>query len=141
MNVLLAFILPISLLAQIECSPYFPVTNYEVSTDVLYSIAYISCWHARGITAEVGTRSIQLGSTIMGKRHENSAYIFTQYSKDFDLFRVYGGCIYRVNNDPALGIARVGIDAKLYESLYFTLSLSQLSRTLSYSNFGLKLIM
>ena len=141
MKALVALLMPFVLIGQPNCSPYHKVRNYEVSNDVMYSIAYISCFHARGVTIEMGTKDVQIGTTIMGHHHKNAAYIFTHYNKDIKAFRFYGGLIARINNDPAMGMFRVGVDAKLYERLYFTTSLSQLNPLLGYANFGFKLIM
>jgi hypothetical protein len=138
---LFALILPLTLFSQTECSPFFSVNTYQTNDDVLFSIGYISCIHARGVNYEIGTKDMQIGTILMGKNHHNSAYIYTQYTQDFDSFRVYVGPIYRLNNDPVLGIVRLGSDVQIYESVYLTLSLLQMNPDLSYLYFGLKLIM
>lgn len=140
MRFLFALILPLTLFSQIECSPFFPVNNYQTNEDVLFSVGYVSCIHARGVNYEIGTENVQIGTILMGKNHHNSAYIYTQYTQDFDSFRVYIGPVYRLNNDPVLGIGRIGSDVQIYASLYLTLSLLQINSDLSYLYFGLKLI-
>lgn len=141
MRFLFALILPLTLFSQTECSPFFAVNNYQTNEDVVFSVAYISCIHARGMNYEIGTDAVQIGTILMGKNHHNSAYMYTQLTKDFDSFRVYVGPIYRLNNDPVLGIGRIGCDVQMYQSVYLTLSLLQINPDLSYLYFGLKLIM
>lgn len=141
MRFLFALILPLTLFSQTECSPFFSVSNYQTNEDVLFSVAYVSCIHARGVNYEIGTNHIQIGTILMGKNHHNSAYMYTQYTQDFDSFRVYIGPVYRLNNDAVLGIVRIGSDVQIYENLYLTLSLLQINSDLSYLYVGLKLIM
>ena len=141
MKIVFALILPLTLFSQIECSPFFSVNNYQTNEDVVFAVSYISCIHARGVNYEIGTKDMQIGTILMGKNHHNSAYIYTQYTQDFDSFRVYIGPVYRLNNDPVLGIVRLGSDVQIYESLYLTLSLLQINSDLSYLYVGLKLIM
>ena len=129
------------MIGQFNCSPYHQIKNYEVNKDVIYSIAYISCFHAQGVTIELGTNNVQIGTTIMGANHHNATYLFAHYNEDISRFRFYGGLLARVNNNPTLGLFRVGVDTKIYGALYGTLSLSQITENVNYANFGLKLIL
>lgn len=140
MKLLFAMILPFLTFGQIDCSPFHPVKNYEVNKDVIYSIAYVSCWHARGIMVEMGTDNFQMGTIAMGKRHNNSTYIYFVATQRYRNLRLYAGPLYRINNDPTLGIGRCGVDVGVYKNLFGTLSVSQISTSLNYANFGVKLI-
>ena len=140
MKLLFAVILPFFTFGQIDCSPFHPVSNHEVNKDIIYSIAYVSCWHARGIMVEMGTDNFQIGTIAMGEQHDNSTYMYFATTKRYGNLRLYGGPLYRINNNPTLGIGRFGFDFGLYKNLYGTLSVLQMTRSLNYANFGVKII-
>lgn len=123
-----------------ECSPYRPVTNWELSDSKHYALAYVSCFHARGIVAEVGYDPVFVGFLTMGKRHHNDVYSYLQYEFVIRESRIYIGPAYRLNNNPSLLIGRMGIDYKIYKPLYTTLSLLQVNNKLNYVHIGLKLV-
>lgn len=137
----IALLLPLSMIGQFNCSPYHPIAAYDINDDVVYSIAYISCLHAQGLTMELGTKSVQLGTTIMGARHQNATYLFAHYNKNIERFNVYGGPVMRINNDPAFGLFRVGVDTQIIGAVYITTNVVQMTPALNYANFGIKLIL
>jgi len=141
MKLILALLFPILLTSQTYCSPYHNIDRYEVNKDIIYSIAYISCFHARGVNVEMGTDKIQVGSILMGKNHHNASYLYLVGNRDYKNLRLYGGLLYRINNNPTLCIGRYGVDIEIYRNVYSTFSVSQINRNLNYANFGLKLIL
>lgn len=122
-----------------ECSPYHTIPKYEYSKEKSFGLGYVSCFHARGVVAEVGYENIFTGVLLMGESHHNDAYGFIQYDVQLGRFRLYAGPIYRLNNQPSILIGRGGFDLRLIDKFYFTLSLLQVSQDLNYMHFGLKI--
>lgn len=123
-----------------ECSPYHSIPKYELSDKKSAAIGYVSCFHARGVVAEAGYNNIFLGILSMGEGHHGAAYSFLQYEFSIRKSRIYGGPVYKLNNNPALLIGRAGIDYPIYKYLYGTFSILQVNPNLNYVHVGLKLV-
>ncbi len=123
-----------------ECNPYFGINNYELDKSKSAGIAYVACVHATGVAAEVGYDNVFVGVLAMGGGHNGATYGYIHYEYYTDLYRVYAGPAYRLNNDPALMIGRVGIDVKAYKNFYITFSLLQVTTNLNYFHYGVKVI-
>lgn len=137
--IILLLITSIKGVAQ-ECSPYHDIPEWETDGKKLGGIGYVSCFHARGVVAEVGYNNIFIGVLAMGQGHHGATYSFLQYEFTTHELRIYGGPVYRLNHDPSLLIGRLGADYKLYRNLYFTFSVLQVSTELNYLHLGLKLM-
>ena len=133
------FLLSISLSAQ-ECSPYFDIPTYELSSKKSASIGYVACLHAGGVVAEVGYDNVFVGVLAMGGGHNNETYSFIQYDFVYPNVRFYGGPVYRIVQNPSLLIGRFGTDFKLYSRLWGTASILQVNTNLNYFHFGVKLV-
>ena len=123
-----------------ECSPYHRIPHYKQPNTKSAGLGYVSCFHARGVVAEVGYDNMFVGLLAMGEGHHGAAYGFVQYDVQFDRWRVYGGPAYRLNHDPALLIGRAGVDFRIYEYIYGSASVLQVRQNLNYLHIGLKLI-
>jgi len=131
-------LLPGALKAQ-ECSPYHNTPKYELSDNKSAGIGYVSCFHARGVVAEVGYNNLFAGILAMGEGHHGAAYSFLQYELKIDRLSIYGGPAYRINHNPSLLIGRGGIDYRLYKKINATLSVLQINNKLNYLHIGIKL--
>jgi hypothetical protein len=80
-----------------------------------------------------------MGVLAMGQGHHGATYSFLQYEFAIRKSRIYGGPVYRLNNNPSLCIGRVGFDLRLIDKVYFTMSLLQVRQDLNYFHFGLKI--
>lgn len=124
-----------------ECDPFFEVPSYELSKNKSAAIGYVACFHARGVVGEVGYKNVFIGILAMGENHDQDSYTFLQYEHQMKNVSFYGGPVYRLNNKPSLLIGRVGTDIRLYKRVWGTLSIIQVSNTLNYAHFGLKLVL
>ena len=122
-----------------ECSPYHLIPKYDLSSNKSFGIGYVSCFHARGVVAEVGYDNIFLGVLAMGEGHHGATYGFLQYEFAIRKSRIYGGPVYRLNHNPSLCIGRVGIDFEIYRWLYLSASLLQPNKDVNYLHVGLKI--
>lgn len=124
-----------------KCIPFFEVPSYELSKNKSAAIGYVACFHARGVVSEVGYKNVFVGILAMGENHNQDSYTFFQYEYPLKNISFYGGPAYRLNNRPSLLIGRIGTDIKLYKRVRGTLSILQVSNTLNYVHFGLKLVL
>lgn len=122
-----------------ECNPYHTIPKYELQSKKSAGLGYVSCFHARGVVAEVGYDNVFVGILAMGEGHHGATYSFVQYDVQFGRARIYGGPVYRLNNQPALCIGRVGVDFQLYRWVYASLSLLQPNKDVNYLHVGLKI--
>lgn len=124
-----------------ECNPFFDIPSYELSKNKSAAIGYVSCFHARGVVAEVGYKNAFVGALTMGENHNQDTYVFFQFEDQFKNISVYGGPIYRINNNPSLLICRAGFDIRLYKRMWGTFSVIQVNPRFQYAHFGLKLVL
>jgi hypothetical protein len=122
-----------------ECNPYYTIPKYKLASEKSFGIGYVSCFHARGVVAEVGYDNLFVGILAMGQGHHGATYSFLQYEKEIGRARIYGGPAYRLNHNPSLCIGRVGIDFEMYRWLYASLSLLQPNKDVNYLHVGLKI--
>jgi len=135
------FLLLIPNLKAQECSPFYKVPSYELSSNKSAAIGYVACLHARGIVAEVGYNNIFVGLLAMGENHNSDTYTFLQYEYYLKNIRFYGGPSYRVNNNPNILIGRIGSDLRIYKRTWGTISILQINPQLNYLHVGFKLIL
>lgn len=126
---------------SIECSPYFTIPKYELSKSKSAGIAYVSCIHARGVSAEVGYDKAFIGIVAMGKKHHNASYIFLQYEHTYKRITFFAGPTYRINNNPQFVIGRAGIDYQIYKRIYLQAFILQINPQLNYANLGIKTLL
>lgn len=122
-----------------NCSPYHTIPKYELSESKLISVGYVSCFHEQGILIEVGHEPISIGTLLMGKHHDNSAYTYLQYEHQINKAILFIGPAYRINNEPTLLIGRIGFDYIIITHLSITLSILQINPQLNYTFFGAKI--
>lgn len=122
-----------------ECNPYHLIPKYELASKKSAGVGYVACLHARGVVAEVGYDNMFIGILAMGEGHHGTTYSFLQYEFAIRKLRIYGGPVYRLNNNPSLCIGRVGIDFEVYRWIYASLSLLQPNKDVNYLHVGLKI--
>lgn len=128
----------ISMFGQ-ECSPYYPVQNWEANDDVDFTVSLVSCFHAAGLAFSMDYNNISGGVHIMGAGHDNSAYTFLSYQyQPIKKIKLFAGPLYRLNNDSSLMLAQYGGDIKLYKSIWLTSRILQININLNYLNVGIK---
>lgn len=123
-----------------ECSPYHKIPYIKHTSTKSAGLGYVSCFHARGVVAEVGYDNVFVGVLAMGQGHHGATYGFVQYDVQLGRWRVYGGPAYRLNHDPSLIIGRAGGDYRIYKYVYGSASVLQVNPNLNYLHIGLKLI-
>jgi len=122
-----------------ECNPYHIIPKYELPSEKSFGIGYVSCFHARGVVAEVGYDNIFLGILAMGHGHHGATYSFLQYEFAIRKSRIYGGPAYKLNHSPGFILGRVGVDLQLIKNVYCSASVLQVNSNLNYLHVGLKI--
>ena len=136
---LILLLFSISVRAQ-DCSPYHKVTNWESNDDVEFTAAWVSCFHASGLTFSMDYSNISTGVQMMGEGHDNSAYTFLSYQyQPIKRIKLSVGPLYRLNNNSGFMLVQYGGDIKLYKSIWVTSRILQINRSLNYLNVGVKL--
>lgn len=137
-NLLIALLFSVAAWAQ-DCSPYHRVLDWEPNEEVEFTVAWVHCFHAAGISATTGWKAWSVGTHIMGAGHHNTAYAFLDWTYTEKRVKFFMGPAMRLNNNPTPILGRAGVDIGLTKQIWFTTTILQANFNVNYLNLGIKL--